>query len=149
MKQNFLLDTNVLSELMRNEPERKVLDWFEANTNNSFYISSITHAEILLGIALMPEGKKKSKLITASDKLFSEDFADHIFSFDNKSANIYASIVAHRIHSGHPITTEDAQIASIAISNNLFLVTRNKKKFLWIDNISIVNQWDFDISKKD
>ena len=149
MNQKFLLDTNVLSELMRTEPEKKVLVWFEANTNNSFYISSITQAEILLGIALLPDGKKKSKLINASDKLFSEDFANRIYSFDDKSAAIYADIVSNRIHSGHPITTEDAQIASIAMSNNLFLVTRNEKDFLWIDNLSIVNPWDFDISKKE
>ena len=143
MNQKYLLDTNVISELMRSIPEEKVLKWFELNRNHSFSISSITQAEILLGISLLPVGKKQAELIEASNKLFSEDFSNRIFSFDDKSSIIYSKIVAHRIQIGRPITTEDAQIASIAISNNLILITRNEKDFLNIDNLEIINPWNF------
>ncbi len=134
----YLLDTNILSELMRSVPYKAVLEWFESNTDSDFFISAVTEAEILTGIALLQEGRKRSDLTNAA----SQDFSGRILSFDENSAVIYAQIAVNRVSTGHPISTEDAQIASIALSNDLILVTRNVKDFTGIKGLVIINPWD-------
>jgi hypothetical protein len=113
MQQAILLDTNVLSELMRPQPDVRVLAWFGVNTNAGFYISAVTQAEILLGISLLPEGKRQSRLADTVAEMFSEEFSGRCLSFDEQSAKIYAELVAARTRAGQPISTEDAQIAAI------------------------------------
>ena len=77
MSKGFVLDTNVLSELMRDRPAAAVLDWFAQNTGSAMHISAVTQAEILTGIALLAEGKRRTALATAADLMFEQDFADH------------------------------------------------------------------------
>ena len=137
----IILDTNVLSELMRLQPDPVVVDWFARQSAVTFYITAITRSEILLGIALLPAGKRRDALTDASEKMFQEDFPGNCLPFDERCSGQYASIVANRRRSGFSITTEDAQIAAIALSRKLPLATRNTKDFLHIAGLSLHNPW--------
>jgi toxin FitB len=137
----IILDTNVISELMRSQPDPLVLGWFARQTGVTFYTTAITRSEILLGIALLPSGKRREMLADAAGKMFQEDFSGNCLPFDESCSNHYASIVANRRRSGFSITTEDAQIAAISLSRNLPLATRNTKDFLHIEGLMLHNPW--------
>jgi predicted nucleic acid-binding protein len=141
MSSGFLLDTNVLSELMRERPDAGVLDWFSRNTQAVMHISSVTQAEILMGIALLPAGKRRMALAAAAEQMFEQDFAGQCLVFDAAAAKHYALIVAARVRQGQPISTEDAQIAAIALASGLSVVTRNIKDFENIDRLVLINPW--------
>ena len=138
----ILLDTNVLSELMRPKPAAEVLDWFERQQGVMFFVSAITRAEILLGIALLPDGKRRDGLAAAAERTFDEDFAGHCLAFDGNCATEYALLVAERSRCGHAISTEDGQIAAIALSQGLPLATRNGKDFKGIEGLTVLNPWE-------
>jgi predicted nucleic acid-binding protein len=138
---SIILDTNVLSELMRAQPDPVVVDWFSRQTAVTFSITAITLAEILLGIALLPAGKRRDLLADAAEKMFQEDFAGNCLPFDESCTAIYATVVANRRRAGFSITTEDAQIAAIALRHNLPLATRNTKDFLHVDGLVLYNPW--------
>jgi predicted nucleic acid-binding protein len=140
--ESIILDTNVLSELMRPEPERVVMEWFAGRTGVSFYVTAITEAEILLGIALLPAGIRRTALAEAAETMFSADFNGRCLPFDMVCATRYAAIVAGRRRAGFSITTEDAQIASIAVCNGYALATRNVRDFLHIDGLGLLNPWE-------
>ena len=130
MSQGFMLDTNVLSELMRTAPSAEVLAWFAKNAPGPVYTSSITQAEILTGIALLPDGKRRDTLAQTAQAMFAQDFAgDRVLNFDRVAAEHYALVVASRMRLGRPISTEDAQIAAIALAAGLPLLPRNTKDF--------------------
>lgn len=139
--ESIILDTNVISELMRSNPDQTVMDWFESRTGTLFYISAITKAEILLGISLLPAGKRREALAHAADLMFTQDFAGKCLPFDATAAINYAVIVSDRRRSGHVTTTEDAMIASIAMVHGYSLATRNMKDFLYINGLSLYNPW--------
>ena len=109
-----LLDTNVLSELMRPRPTATVLEWFERQENTEFYTSAITEAELLLGVALLPGGKLRDSIADAVEQMFEQSFVGHCLAFDEFAAHEYAALVAALTRIGLPISTEDAQIAAIA-----------------------------------
>lgn len=136
-----LLDTNVLSELMRARPDAAVLVWFEQQSGVTFYTSAITRAEIFLGIALLPDGKRREALAAAADRMFEEDFGSRCLPFDAVAASEYALLVAARTRIGHAISTEDALIAAIAIQHQMPLVTRNTKDFVHIAQLKLINPW--------
>lgn len=137
----ILLDTNVLSELMRPRPDPAVVDWFARRTGDTFFISAITQAEILLGIALLPPGKRRDVLTAAAAAMFAEDFAGRCLPFDAAVAGFYADIVAARRAAGQPVTTEDAQIAAIALTYGYPLATRNSRDFAGIAGLVLYNPW--------
>lgn len=137
----IILDTNVLSELMRSQPDPVVVGWFARQTVVTFYTTAITKSEILLGIALLPAGKRREALAEAAGKMFQEDFFGNCLPFDETCSNQYAAVVANRRRSGFSITTEDAQIAAISLSRNLPLATRNTKDFLHIEGVLLHNPW--------
>jgi hypothetical protein len=141
MMKGIVLDTNVLSELMRPRPAAEVLAWFERQPDTSFFVSAITRAEILLGIALLPAGKRRASLAVCAEQMFGEDFAGRSLSFDDACATEYAVLVASRIRQGQAISTEDAQIAAIALTHALPLATRNGKDFKGIDGLVVLNPW--------
>jgi predicted nucleic acid-binding protein len=143
MSTGFLLDTNVLSELMRDTVDVGVLDWFAKNTSATLRTSTVTQAEILTGIALLPSGKRRTALALAAEAMFEQDFDGSCLVFDAAAAKNYALIVAARTRLGLPISTEDAQIAAITLANGLTLVTRNAKDFQSIDGLTQVNPWVF------
>jgi hypothetical protein len=138
----ILLDTNVLSELMRTKPSAEVLGWFGQQQETSFFISAITRAEILLGIALLPAGKRRDGLAVSAEQMFAEDFAGRNLPFDEACATEYALLVAARTRQGRAISTEDAQIAAIALTHHLPMATRNTKDFKDIAGLAVLNPWD-------
>jgi len=141
MTQGWLIDTNVLSELMRDAPAPAVMVWFANHVSHSTFICSITQAEILSGIALLPEGKRRNALADAATALFETDMAGRSLYFDAAAARHCALIRAQRQRAGLPISTEDAQIAAIALTADLHLVTRNTKDFADIEGLTVVNPW--------
>lgn len=141
MTPRVLLDTNVLSELMRPRPDARVVAWFADRTDTGFLITAITRAEIMLGIELLPPGRRKDALIEAATRMFSEEFGRLCLPFDEQAADIYAGIVAERPRAGQPISTEDAQIAAIALAQGLSLATRNTRDFSNIEGLRTLDPW--------
>ena len=139
--QGILLDTNVLSELMRPQPAAVVLNWFAQQRDADFYTSAITQAELLLGVALLPNGKRRNALADAVERMFDQDFVGCCLPFDELAAHEYAALVAIRSKAGLPISTEDAQIAAIALQKGMALATRNTKDFLEIRDLALLNPW--------
>jgi predicted nucleic acid-binding protein len=137
----ILLDTNVLSELMKPDPESRVTTWLDAQLENEVMLSAITLAEIDLGIAILPDGMRKEALSQLAVDLFRE-FDLRILPFDYKAAPQYAKLVAQARAIGRTISVEDAQIAAIAIVNDLTLATRNTKDFEFIANLVCFNPWE-------
>ncbi|MHB8836126.1 MAG: PIN domain-containing protein [Candidatus Methylomirabilia bacterium] len=125
----ILLDTNVLSELMRPAPEPRVVRWLDSCSGEDIWVSAVTEAEILLGIQLLPQGRRRDGLAELAGRMFEEDFSGRCLPFDAGAAAVYAAIVAARTRLGSPISVEDAQIAAIARAGGLALATRNVKDF--------------------
>jgi len=140
----ILLDTNVLSELMRLAPNQAVLSWIDEQTATDLFICAITKAEIELGLALLPEGKRKDKLSVAAHEMFGDFSPDRCLSFDETAAAKYGALVASRTKIGRPISVEDAQIAAIALVHGLTMATRNTADFENIDGLEVISPWDFD-----
>ena len=138
----YLLDTNVLSELMRPAPAPQVLAWVDALPPHELYISAITRAEIELGIGLLPSGKRRSGLSAQATAMFEEDFHARCLPFSEDCAPPYAAIVSARTRQGTPLSVEDAQIAATALAYSKVLVTRNVADFHGIAGLRIVNPWD-------
>ena len=136
----IVLDTNVLSEVMKSDPEVCVIEWMDAISGDQFMLTSITVAEILYGIQAMPEGKRKTHFISITGKIFDDIFAERILSFDQRAAVEYADIVVNREKIGMPISMADAQIASICRSRELTLATRNIKDFTET-GVELFNPW--------
>ena len=139
--QNLLLDTNIVSELIRDNANENVVTWFESCDETSICTSVISLAEMLAGVALLPAGKRKELLIKAVNQMFELRFNKKILPFNAACANHYAFIVTSRRVAGKPIGIADAQIASIALSQNLALVTRNSKDFEQIQGLTLMNPW--------
>ena len=136
----IILDTNVLSELMKPETERAVERWTATQRADSLYVTSITQAEILHGILLLPQGKRRLALEGAAAAMFAEDFGERILPFDSEAARHYAEIAVARRRTGRPISHFDAQIAAIAKVNGATVSTRNVDDFAGC-GVKLVNPW--------
>lgn len=134
----ILLDTNVLSELMRREPDESALAWVDAHPHRDLYISAVTRAEIELGISLLPRGRRKQGLRDAAMNMFAE-FRGRCLAFDERAASRYAELVAKRVRAGRPIAVEDAEIAAIALVGGFALATRNTADFADIEDLRVVD----------
>lgn len=124
-----LLDTNVLSELLRSQPAPPVLAWFAEQPPESLYLSAVTQAEMMLGARLLPAGKRRKALEMALVAMFAEDFAGRILPFDSAAVDAYVEIIGARRVMGRPIAQFDAQIAAIARRAGARLATRNTDDF--------------------
>ncbi|KGQ23064.2 type II toxin-antitoxin system VapC family toxin [Thermus filiformis] len=138
----ILLDTNVLSEFIRPRPAEQVVAWLDRQSPEEVWVSAISRAEMELGLALMPEGKRKAALVKAVRAMFEEDFAGRCLPFDEVAALQYGRIVASRQREGRPISVEDAQIAAIALAHRMALATRNLADFAGIQGLSLINPWE-------
>ena len=136
----ILLDTNILSELMRAAPEVAVEQWLADQPAASVFISAITEAELRYGFALMPPGKRRSALAVETENMLGEDFSGRILPFDSPAAVAFAEIAAERRQAGRPISQADAQIAAIARSRGAALATRNMPDFEGC-GVEIINPW--------
>lgn len=137
----IILDTNVLSEAIRKTPDDRVEAWLVAQPLTDLFTTTITQAEMLFGVALLPRGQRRSSIEKAVAGMFDEDFAGRVLAFDETAARSYAVIAAARQRAGHPIAQFDAQIAAIAHARNSILATRNAKDFAGC-GIEAINPWD-------
>ena len=137
----ILLDTNVLSELMRLSPNKKVIQNVNKFSANNTFISAITYAEILQGIALLDDEKRKQNLKKVAGQIL-ELFDNNTLAFDKQSAPFYANIIQQRTQLGRPIDYPDAQISAIALQYDLQLFTRNVRDFEKIESLRLVNPWE-------
>jgi predicted nucleic acid-binding protein len=110
----IILDTHVLSELLRPEPAKQVERWLSAQDGAKVYFTTVGEAELRFGVASLPAGKRRNTLTTAIEGLLGEDFRDRILAFDRAAARSYAMIAAARRAAGRPISQFDCQIAAIA-----------------------------------
>lgn len=136
----ILLDTNILSEVLRAAPEPRVLDWIGRQAASSLFVTTVTQAEILYGIAILDKGRRRDELAAAALLMFSEDFFGRLLAFDGDAATAFAEIAAARRGMGRPISQFDAQIAAIARSRGAILATRNSRDFEHC-GIEIVDPW--------
>ena len=136
----IILDTNVVSELMKAAPAERVLGWIAAQPASALYTTSITEAEILHGLALLPTGKRRNALESAAEAMLSEDFAGRILPFGSDAAHAYARIAADRRRAGRPISHFDAQIAAIARRHGMGVATRNVDDFAGC-GIAVTTPW--------
>ncbi len=135
----IVVDTNVLSELMKPSPVPAVKDWVLAQSGNELYTTSISLGEILYGIERLAAGQRKELLGATARDVFSA-FESHVLSFDAAAATHYALVVARRDSLGLPIDGFDAQIASICLAHGAALATRNGKDFRH-SGIAVIDPW--------
>jgi toxin FitB len=125
----ILLDTNILSELVRAMPDPAVERWLAAQPVASVFTSAITEAELRYGVALLPDGRRRAVLSHEMAAMLEVDFAGRILPFDSPAAMAYAEIAAVRRQAGRPMSQADAQIAAICQSRGAALATRNTSDF--------------------
>jgi toxin FitB len=135
----IVLDTNVVSELMRPSPVLAVLGWLRRQPGSDLYTTAVTAAEVRYGIARLPDGKRRDLLARAADEVFAA-FPDQVLPFDAAAASSYADLVARRERLGIPIDGFDGQIAAICHSHRASLATRNSKDF-HNTGITITDPW--------
>ncbi len=137
----IVLDTNVISEMLRAVPSPEVTRWVILQPASALYTTAVAEAEIRVGVSMMPTGKRKAQLQATVDETFNQVFAGRILPFDSASAVLYAEISASRRAMGRPISPFDAQIAAIARANGAAaIVTRNAEDFASV-GVEIVNPW--------
>lgn len=137
----IILDTNVLSELMKSQPDPAVTEWVDGQPETELFTTSITEAEIFLGVELLSIGKRREALLAAAERLFAVDFEGRILSFESESARAFSKISAHCRRLGKPISQADAQIAAIAQVRRARLATRDIRDFADCD-LELVNPWE-------
>jgi hypothetical protein len=136
----IILDTNVLSALMREEPEVPVIGWLDRQAAESIWITSITLFEAHLGIELLPKGKRQHALAASFDRLMDVDLENRVLEFDGPAAVAAATLAAVRQKAGRPVDFRDTQIAGIALARRATLATRNVRHFQDL-NIPLVDPW--------
>ena len=137
----FILDTHVVSELMRPAPDGRVVAWLDAQVPDTLWITSVTVAELLFGIARLPDGARKQSLARAAQAMVEHDFAEQILGFDSAAAAVFADIAAVRERAGRPLSTADGYIAAICLAHSAQLVTRNGKNLEGL-GLALRNPWD-------
>ena len=136
---NYLLDTCVISELVKPSPNKRVIAWLANTPNESLFLSVITVGEIRKGLTKLPESKKKTSLTNWINTLI-EDYQQRIYSIDLAVAENWGSIQGKAEKDGAPMASIDSLIAAIAYTFNLILVTRNESDFI-AANLTILNPW--------
>ena len=124
-----VLDTNVVSELMRATPSAEVLVWMDELPPRELFVTAITEAEVRTGIAILPAGARRRGLADAAERALGGLFAGRVLPFDSSAARAYADIAATSRAAGHPISQSDCQIAAIARSRGMAVATRNVRDF--------------------
>lgn len=139
----IVLDTNVLSELIRSRSDARVVEWVDRQDAGTLAITSITVAELLYGVARLADGVRKAELSSAVRGLVRDDFSGRVLAFDGPAAEHYAELVAEREGQGRPVGIADAQIAAVCRHHDATLATRNTRDFD-STGIAIVDPWHAD-----
>jgi len=135
-----LLDTNVVSELMRESPEPAVARWVSGHPVEDLFLSAVSEAELRYGAAILPLGRRRETLFFKIEAMLSDAFEDRVLPFDSAAARAYGHIAAARRSAGRPVASADCQIAAIATARRMRLATRNVRDFEDM-GIDIVDPW--------
>ena len=136
-----VIDTNIVSELMRAEPNAEVLAWMDDRPPRDLFVTAVTEAEVRTGSALLLEGRRRRGLAEACERAFGSLFAGQVLPFDSDAARAYAEIVAARRVLGRPVSQADGQIAAIARSRGMAVATRNIRDFQDM-GVDVFDPWD-------
>ena len=137
----IILDTNVVSEAMRPDGHRGVQAWLDEQTAETLYLTSISLSELLLGVEVLPDGKRKVGLATALSDLLATLFGARILPFDQQAATMYAGRVSRARAVGRAISMADGQIAAIAAVHGFTVATRDTAPFV-AAGVPVVNPWE-------
>ena len=136
----IVLDTNVVSELMRLAPDPAVMSWFSRQDSAGLHLTAVSEAELRAGAAILPAGQRRDRLAAEIDAVIAEDFAGRVLPFDSAAARAYAAIAASRRSLGRPILEADCQIAAIARARDAAVATRNARDFTQC-GIAVTDPW--------
>lgn len=136
----IIIDTNVLSALMRKTPEAAVVAWLDRQPAESIWITSITLFEVHFGLALLPRGRRRQGLEAAFARLLEEDLQRRVLDFDGPAAIEAAALAAERQRAGRPVELRDTQIAGIALARHATLATRNARHFADL-RVPLLDPW--------
>lgn len=125
----IVLDTNVISELARTEPEKTVLDWVDAQQAGDLYLTAITVGELSFGLARLPAGRRQRELAARVNHLIEQVFADRVLPYGAHAARLFGVLTADRERQGRPIAMADGQIAAVCLQHGTRLATRNTSDF--------------------
>ncbi|MGH8225377.1 MAG: type II toxin-antitoxin system VapC family toxin [Gammaproteobacteria bacterium] len=137
----IILDTNVLSALMRKVPEAQVIRWLNRQPTESVWITAITIFEARMGLALLPAGRRRKTLETSLATLLTEDLENRVLAFDKAAAIEAAALAAKRQRAGRSVDFRDTQIAGIALARRAALATRNVRHFNDL-SVQVINPWE-------
>ena len=124
-----LLDTNVMSELIRKSPDTAVEAWAAGHALEDLFFSAVGEAELRYGAAILPTGRRRESLVSDIERMLHDAFENRVLPFDREAARSYADIAAMRRSAGRPVAPADCQIAAIAHSRNMAVATRNVRDF--------------------
>ena len=136
-----ILDTNVISALMRTPPEAAIIEWLDQQAADELWVTSVTVYELRLGLALLLSGKRRRALEEALVMLLMDDLEHRVVDFDAAAATTAAALTVTRRKRGRPVDFRDTQIAGIVLARRAILATRNVKHFLDLD-VPVVNPWE-------
>lgn len=136
----ILLDTNVVSEPLRNAPETRVIEWIDAQPLETLFLSAITVAELRAGVALLPVGKRRAGLQESLEKRVLSLFVGRVLPFDLACTQAYAQLMAKARTAGLSIATADGYIAAIAAANGFTVATRDTSPFEAAGS-AVINPW--------
>ena len=136
----IILDTNVVSELMRPNPSSRVMHWMAGQSAPRLYLSTVSEAELRYGVEILPAGNRRTQLLDQIEGMLSEDFAGRILPFDRAAAQAYAVIAAARRAAGRPINHADCQIAAVAGCRGASVATRDSAGFEG-SGIDVIDPW--------
>ena len=137
----IVLDTNVLSALMRAQPEPVVVDWLDRQSADSIWITAITLFETCLGLSLLPDGRRRQVLEIAFARLLEAELKNRVLPLDSAAAAHAAALAAKRQQAGRPVDIRDTLIAGIALARRATLATRNRRHFEGL-TVPVVNPWE-------
>jgi toxin FitB len=136
----IVLDTNVLSALMRQSADQKVVDWLDKQPRSSIWTSSVTILEIRFGLQILPLGQRRSVLIQAFEKALVDKIERRVAAFDSAAAQQAGDLMALRHKKGRPGELRDTMIAGIVLACHATLATRNISHFEDL-SVPVVNPW--------
>ena len=136
----IILDTNVISEPMRPQGDPAVQAWLDRQEAETLYVTAVSLSELLVGIELVPAGKRRANLAVSLARLLERLFGSRVLAFDQPAAIAYASVVTRTRAVGYTISVADAQIAAIALVTGFTVATRDTDPFA-AARIPVVNPW--------
>jgi predicted nucleic acid-binding protein len=136
----IILDTNVISEVMKASPAARVVKWLGSHTQSKIFTTSVTQAEIFFALETMPHGRRREALYNAAATMFKERFAGRLLVFDGDASHIFAEMAAARRRTGRPIGQFDCQIAAIARWNGAAIATRDLNDFADC-GVELIDPW--------